>query len=412
MQALFQQKGAALDISILADKPAQDFINAHADILDSSFQQVPMSEAMRRRLTRSDYIFSGIKTFHECNQAFPSLLDENGNRKPFEQFLNEVRKIHKTYNADYLRAEYNFVQASASMAAKWEEFQEDGDRYNLQYRTAGDDRVRPAHAALNRITLPPSDTFWADYYPPNGWNCRCTVVQVRKSKYPATPHDQAMALGEEALADDSKGFFRFNSGQQQKTFPDYNPYTIRRCNDCDIAKGDLKLAKTLVPDNEVCAACKFVRSMQNDWDEVKTERGVVRISKQHGKAEAKINIEIASYFANKYGQEIDLLPIYKGKISCDAFNRTFGYKQEYKVNDKATKSAIDNELRKAAKQAPHVVIRIDSDIDFISLARGIKGRVSQTTIEEVILIRQGKDAVFSREAILANGFKIQPGDFK
>lgn len=169
----------------------------------------------------------------ECNQpqvtifepsAFPSLLDENGERKTFERFLNDVRKVDETYNSHYLRAEYNFVQSSAEMAARWERFSEDGDRYNLQYRTTGDDKVRPEHAALNGVTLPPSDPFWEEYYPPNGWNCRCTVVQVRKSKYPATPHDEAMALGEEALQRDTKRMFRFNPGKEQKTFPDYNPY--------------------------------------------------------------------------------------------------------------------------------------------------------------------------------------------
>ncbi len=186
-----------------------------------------------------------------------SLIDENGNRKPFEQFLNDVRKIDSTYNRNYLRAEYNFCQASADMAAKWENFMQDGDRYNLQYRTQRDEKVRPEHAALDRVTLPMSDTFWEEYYPPNGWNCRCTVVQVRKLKYPVTPHDEAMALGAEATGKDTKGIFRFNPGIEQKTFPDYNPYTIRRCRDCDIAKGNLTLA--YIPDNEQCAACKLVR---------------------------------------------------------------------------------------------------------------------------------------------------------
>lgn len=157
--------------------------------------------------------------------------------------MNDVRKIDKTYNSNYLRAEYNFVQSSAEMAAKWERFSEDGDRYNLQYRTAGDGKVRPEHAALNGVTLPPSDPFWEEYYPPNGWNCRCTVVQVRRSKYPTTPHDEAMALGEEALQRDTKGIFHFNPGKEDKTVPDYNPYTIRRCRDCDIAKGKIKLAR-------------------------------------------------------------------------------------------------------------------------------------------------------------------------
>ncbi len=264
MKGLFRQKGAQLDISILASDETQNFIQEHAAVLDSTFQKVKMSDKMRERLTRSDYIFSGIKTFHELNEAFPSLLDENGDRKPFEKFLNDVRKIDETYNANYLHAEYNFVHQSAQMAAKWEQFAEDGDRYYLQYRTAHDDKVRPEHAALEGVTLPMSDPFWETYYPPNGWNCRCTVAQVRKQKYPATPHQEAMDRGAEALDGERYNIFRFNSGKQGKAMPDYNPYTIRRCNDCDVAKGKVQLA---LPDNEVCQACKFLQSCANNRDQ-------------------------------------------------------------------------------------------------------------------------------------------------
>ena len=171
MKALFRQKGATFSIDILTSEEAQNFINTHARILDSSFDKVEMTDTMRKRLTRSNYIFSGIKAFHQLNEAFPSMIDKNGNKKPFEQFLNEVQNINQTYNVNYLHAEYNFVQASATMAAKWEKFEEDGDRYLLQYRTQKDDKVRPEHAALDGVTLPMSDPFWESYYPPNGWNC-------------------------------------------------------------------------------------------------------------------------------------------------------------------------------------------------------------------------------------------------
>lgn len=259
MKGLFRQKGAQLDINILASDEAQEFITTHAGILDAGFQKVEMSDKMRERLTRSNYIFSGIKTFHELNEAFPSMLDENGNKKTFERFLNDVQKINDTYNANYLHAEYNFVQASATMAAKWEQFREDGDQYYLQYRTAKDGKVRPEHAALDGVTLPPSDSFWDTYYPPNGWNCRCNVVQVRKQKYTATEHSEAMSRGEEAMNGQKYNIFRFNSGKQGKAIPDYNPYTIKRCNDCDVAKGNIKLAK-FVPENNLCATCKYLRA--------------------------------------------------------------------------------------------------------------------------------------------------------
>jgi SPP1 gp7 family putative phage head morphogenesis protein len=277
MKVLFRQEGASLEIGILASEEAQDFIETHSSVLNGSFRQVEMSEAMRKRLERSNYVFSGLKTFHELNEAFPSLLDENGNRKTFERFLNDVRKIDETYNSNYLRAEFNFVQASAEMAAKWERFMQDGDRYYLQYRTAGDAKVRPTHAEMAGITLPASDPFWEEFYPPNGWGCRCSVVQVRKSKYPATDHEEAMARGESALELDKKGMFRFNAGMEQKTMPDYNPYTIKRCKDCDIAKGKLKLA--FVPDNELCAACKLLQKCVGGKD--KSQRAIERTHYLH-----------------------------------------------------------------------------------------------------------------------------------
>lgn len=263
LKAMFRQEGSTFTVDILGNKDVQEFISTHATMLNNSFKQVKMSDKMRERLTRSNYIFSGIKTFHELNEAFPSMLDENGNKKPFERFLNDVQKINDTYNANYLHAEYNFVQASATMAAKWEQFSEDGDRYYLQYRTAKDDKVRPEHAALDGVTLPMSDSFWETYYPPNGWNCRCTVVQVRKQKYPATEHAEAMSRGEEAMNGERYNIFRFNSGKQGKTMPDYNPYTIKRCNDCDVAKGgNTKLG--FVPDYQLCQGCIMIRKCSED----------------------------------------------------------------------------------------------------------------------------------------------------
>ena len=298
MRALFNEKGASLRIEILAEKPAQDFIRTHTDTLDSAFRQVEMSHTMRQQLSRSNYVFSGLKTFHELNEAFPSLLDENGNRRTFERFLKDVQKIDETYNRNYLRAEYNFVHASAAMAARWEEFARDGDDYLLQYRTAGDGKVRPEHAALNGVTLPPSDTFWDEYYPPNGWNCRCTAVQVRKGKYTETPRGEAMERGREALAGDKKGMFRFNPGKQRKAVPDYNPYTTSRCRDCDIAKGKdranegkTKLAKEFIPDNELCAACRLIRKRAKTKEAIQLQRKEIKVWAKENLAGRTVSVQ-------------------------------------------------------------------------------------------------------------------------
>jgi hypothetical protein len=113
---------------------------------------------------------------------------------------------------------------------------------------------------MNGITLPIDDPFWDSYYPPNGWNCRCTVVQVRKAKYPATDPAEAQERAKNATASDRRGMFRFNPGKEQATFPRYNPYTISRCRDCDRANGKSKLGKAFVNEGQLCEACAYIRS--------------------------------------------------------------------------------------------------------------------------------------------------------
>ncbi len=282
MKALFREEGASLRIELMEDPAVTGFIDEHAAILDSGFENVEMSDKMRSRLKESDWIFSGMKTFHELNEAFPSLLDDNGQRKPFERFLNDVQSIDETYNRHYLRAEYNFAHGSAEMAGRWENFMEDGDEYYLQYRTAGDDLVRPEHAALDGVTLPPSDSFWDSYYPPNGWNCRCTVVQVLRSTNEPTDRAEALRRGKEALSKDKKGMFRFNPGKQQKTFPDYNPYTISKCRNCT---RKLELSSNLAQ-NQLCQACPLIRSMAE-------KEGVSSLNAQDAKDISKASREWA-----------------------------------------------------------------------------------------------------------------------
>jgi SPP1 gp7 family putative phage head morphogenesis protein len=188
------------------------------------------------KLYNDVWIFSGCKTYIELTEVAKLLKTETGELKPFYKFRDDVLNIYKTYNINYLKAEYQHAVTSSQMAAKWKQFEQNADNYYLQYRTAGDKRVRASHAALNRITLPSNDPFWDSFYVPNGWNCRCNVIQVLKSRYQPTLQADAMQAGEEALtvrnADGSintkatqrNQIFKFNPGKQQAVFPQHHPY--------------------------------------------------------------------------------------------------------------------------------------------------------------------------------------------
>lgn len=47
-----------------------------------------------------------------------------------------------------------------------------------QYLSLGDEKVRPAHAALNERIVPGNDPFWRDHNPPWQWGCRCRKVPL------------------------------------------------------------------------------------------------------------------------------------------------------------------------------------------------------------------------------------------
>lgn len=68
---------------------------------------------------------------------------------------------------------------TAYAAGKWEQAQRLKERRPwLRYVAVLDSRTRPEHRAWHGTVLPVDDPFWQTHFPPNGWNCRCTVQQL------------------------------------------------------------------------------------------------------------------------------------------------------------------------------------------------------------------------------------------
>ena len=220
-------KNGGFDLAQMDTPQAKAVMEETLRIMDTAIgsglpNEVPGT--IRYALENNAFMFSGFKTFHTLREVGLSMLTDKGRIKPFNDFLEDVKRINALYNHNYLYAEYNHALGAAQMAAKWHDFEQDGDRYNLQYRTAGDDKVREEHAILNGTTLPPSDPFWNMFLPPNGWNCRCTAVQVRKNKYPASDPELAMKRGQNCTEGAKKSIFRYNPGKSLKLFPPKHPY--------------------------------------------------------------------------------------------------------------------------------------------------------------------------------------------
>ena len=359
---------------MLGEKPVRRLIEETAAYLSKGIErgivEEQPSEAMVSSLRESAGVFSGFKTFHEMKEAASLLLDEKGGLKPFEQFSNDVQKINDAYNRHYLKTEYNFTVQSAQMAARWEDQQDDGEgRYLLQYRTAGDKKVRKAHQELEGITLPASDPFWDKYYPPNGFNCRCTVQKVRAAKYPATDGKEAMKAGDKATEGKYAEMFRFNPGKQRAAYPAYNSYTVKKCATCK--KNGLKLAK--IPSNELCAACPIIRECAGDI--AKSQAAIERkhyLREMQPLLKKKVTLEMdgnkKSVGFRKNGNE---------HLYSDTFGRSSVLKKEHlsmldKVLEKAayvkTSDSLSHERKDKIKRFYYLKAEIDGKTVYLNVA--------------------------------------------
>ncbi|MGR3791575.1 phage head morphogenesis protein [Flavobacterium sp. TN-1] len=185
---------------------------------------------LKNYLDKDVFVFSGLKTHAQLSEARSYLKDERGDVRSYEDFERLVTKLNENYNRNYLEAEYLFATSSAQSASNWHQFSDDTKRYYLQYRTASDDRVRDSHRVLHNVTLPKDDPFWDYYYTPNGWRCRCQVIEVLANKNTKSNSVEAMAKGDKATTIIGKNgkenkLFQFNPGKTKTVFPPNHAYS-------------------------------------------------------------------------------------------------------------------------------------------------------------------------------------------
>ncbi len=150
------------------------------DAMGVSLANINNADPVRKILQQfrdNVFVFSGFKNYQFLRIASDLLIDENGNRKPFNKFRDDVLAINENYNVNYLRTEYQHAQATAQMADKEYRFRQDaGNVPNAKFITAGDERVRASHAKLDNLVMPLNDPRWRSFTPPLDWGCRCNKI--------------------------------------------------------------------------------------------------------------------------------------------------------------------------------------------------------------------------------------------
>ncbi len=377
-------------------------------------RSTPHRTAFKQRLKTSTDVFSVFRVHRQAEDIAAHLTDEHGNRRSFGEWAERVQPYLNHHNRAWLQTEYSTAIRRAHDEADWVRFREDADIYpNLEWVPSTSAQPGADHKVFWGTVLPIGDEFWTEHRPGDRWNCKCSLRQTDKAPT-ATPRvSGAQHAPQPGL--------RAKPGSEE-VFSEDHAYYPEGCSFCVFAKGLRGLmanlsskAKPFSKDG-TCLTCqlriKCEQKERKEWTGIETRRGSVRIHCGHGKTEARSNTETATYLANKHGYEIDLLPT-GSERTADSYNRTLRKEQEYKVVEKATDNAVQMAIRSAKKQADSIVLTVPPAMDLNVLRHALNDRLRRyDNVTDVTIIKDGKDATFTREQITDDDFTINNDDFQ
>ena len=116
-------------------------------------------------------------------EAVTKAIAEGGTLQEFRRDFDAiVERYGWTYNGSRgwrSRVIFETNLRMAYSAGKWQQAVESqADRPYLRYSAVLDGRTRPLHRKWHGTILPIGDAWWRTHTPPNGWNCRCTVMTL------------------------------------------------------------------------------------------------------------------------------------------------------------------------------------------------------------------------------------------
>ncbi len=137
----------------------------------------------------------------------------------FQEFQENLKlKGFEPDNPYHLRTNFQQAIKSARASAEWKDIQDTKEIFPyLRYVTMQDDAVRDEHRALDGIVRHVDDPFWDEYYPPNGWGCRCGKEQLTEEEANGDP-----GLKRDVPPDSNvKEEFKRNVGKDNSLFGDW-----------------------------------------------------------------------------------------------------------------------------------------------------------------------------------------------
>lgn len=147
--------------------------NATSELSDTAFAYGYESDAFKTAQELNIFHFGAAKTLAEITEL-NRIYRESGS---FEEFYQKAQKVTDTFNKVWQKTEHQTATLIAEAADNYQRLIKKTKLFPYwEYKTVGDDKVRPEHDALDGLILPANDPRWKKIFPPNGWKCRCYIV--------------------------------------------------------------------------------------------------------------------------------------------------------------------------------------------------------------------------------------------
>lgn len=255
-----------------------------------------------KQLNENIGVFSAFKSYRLNNEMKASLTDSDGNKRSFDEFLQEYRKVDSKYNINYLRAEYNIAQKQAAAANQWQDFERDSNLYpNLKYMPSRSAEPRESHKRYYGIIKPINDPVWDSLNPPLDWGCNCWVTNTDE---PA----EATTI-EAPLPIDGVAGVAGNAGRTGQVYDNKHPYVA------DVPKSEKKKVERF-------HATMAEKHLTHQFVESKVGKGRVKLSLTHPKDGMKERLDFAYKSTENHGKTFELLgandtPLRYNKVNGD-----------------------------------------------------------------------------------------------
>lgn len=385
--------GGSKDIDpAIVDATATELKKALKKGYKKDFKDVDVNSpdfAMMVNLENNVYQFAAAKNYQEMRLLTDALTDEAGELRSFTEFRDIAETHFSKFNDDWLESEYSTGISGSMNAARWADY-ESGEKAMpfLRYSTAGDELVRDSHAALDGTVKRMDDNFWENYYPPNGWRCRCTTSQTGGST--ETP-DGAIVYPE------VQPLFRTNLAKQGLMFPKNHPYYN------DVPPQVLRKSMAYLPPANTYRTIRVNGAVIDEHALLQSERADIRDK----------NRDIASALKKGGYKEVKLLPQInaKDKEARVAHYGNYGETELKKcpdalINGKiaefktASPRNMSKRVQEAAEKATICVLQPIGNLTDVQIDRFVKGQFNmkgRENLEELIIIRGDKPKSYKKQ---------------